>query len=72
MPTRVTHVLRAMLGMVIPQCMFSIEAYRKVLQKVGGDVDKFDRAIAAKLPKSTKGSWAPDSEKVPITRIMLI
>ena len=43
-----------------------------MLQLKGGDTSKFDREVGATFKKSAKGSWAPDTEKVAIGRIMLM
>ena len=43
-----------------------------MLQLKGGDTSKFDKEVGATFKKSAKGSWAPDTEKVAIDRIMLV
>ena len=47
-------------------------AYWEVLQLKGGDTSKFNKEVGAKFKKLAKGSWAPDTEKVSIDRIMLV
>ena len=66
------EVVKADHGTVIEKSVFSVAAYQEVLWLRGGDVDKFDKAIGAKFPCSTKGSRTPDEEKVPIDRVMLV
>ena len=56
---------------VIAQCVFSRATYRAVLQRRGGDVAKFDQE-AKYFKKGASGSQAPDTEKVPIDRVMLV
>ena len=57
---------------VIKKSVFSVAAYRQVLQLKGGDTSKFDREMGAAFKKSAKGSRAPDTEKVAIDQIMLV
>ena len=59
-------------GTVIKKSVFSIGAYRQVLWLKGSDISKFDREVGATFKKSAKGSWASDTEKVAIDRIMLV
>ena len=59
-------------GTVIKNSVFSVGAYRLVLQLKGGDTSKFDREVEAVFKKSEKGSWAPDTDKVAIDHIMLV
>ena len=59
-------VARAMPRTVIEKSIFSVGTYREMLNKNGGDVVKFDKAISTKFPLLTKGSRAPDNEKVSI------
>ena len=65
-------IVRAIPRTVIQRCVFSIRAYSETLRQVGGDMAKFDQAVTAKFLLSTKVFRAPDSEKFPITRIMLV
>ena len=57
---------------VVKKSVFSIAAYQQVLRLKGGDTSKFDREVGATFKKSTKGSQAPNTEKVAIDRIMLV
>ena len=59
-------------GTVIKKSVFSIGAYRQVLQLKGGDTSKFDKEVGATFKKSAKGSRAPGTEKVAIDQIMLV
>ena len=59
-------------GTIIEKSVLSVAAYRDVLRLKGGDVGKFNEAIGAKFPHSTKGSRMPDEEKVPIDQVMLV
>ena len=59
-------------GTVVKKSVFSVAAYRQVLQLKGSDTSKFDREVAATFKKLAKGSRAPDTEKVAIDRIMLV
>ena len=56
---------------MIAQCVFSVATYQAVLQRPGGDVAKFDQE-AKYFKKGASGSRAPDAEKVPIDRVMLV
>ena len=56
---------------VIAQCVFSVAAYRAALEAKGGDVARFDQEVKS-FKKGPKGSRAPDSEKVPMERVMLV
>ena len=56
---------------VIARCVFSVANYQAVLQKQGGDVAKFDQE-AKYFKKGASRSRAPDTEKVPIDRVMLV
>ena len=47
-------------------------AYRATLKQQGSDTSKFDKEVGTNFKKGTKGSWAPDSEKVPIDRVLLV
>ena len=38
----------------------------------GGNISKFDKEVGTNFKKGAKGSQAPDSEKVPIDRVMLV
>ena len=66
------NIAKAHPGTVIKKSVFSIGAYRQVLQLKGSDTSKFDKEVGAAFKKSAKGSQAPDTEKVAIDRIMLI
>ena len=57
---------------VIAKSVFSMAAYRATLEQQGGDVAKFDKEVGTNFKKGAKGSWAPDSEKVHIDRVMLV
>ena len=59
-------------GSVIAKSVFSVAAYRATLEQQGGDLAKFEREVGSNFKKGAKGSQAPDSEKVPIDRIMLV
>ena len=63
------NIARAAPGTVIEK---SVATYREVPWLKRGDVDTFDGAISTKFPLSTKGSRAPDDEKVAIDRVMLV
>ena len=65
-------VAKADIGTVIKKSFFSMAAYLEVLWLKGCDTSKFDKEVGAKFKKSAKGSWAPDTEKVSIDRIMLV
>ena len=66
------EVARAMPGTVIEKSVFSVGTYREMLRKKDRDVAKFDKAIGAKFPLSTKGSRVPDDKKVSIDQVMLV
>ena len=66
------EIAKAHPGTVIKKSVFSVAAYRQVLQLKGGDTSKFDREVGATFKKSAKGSRVPDTEKVAIDRIMLM
>ena len=59
-------------GSVIHKSVFSVVAYREVLNQKGGDVSWFDREVDAMFKKGPQGSWAPDTTKVPIKWVMLV
>ena len=61
------QVAKADVGTVIKKSVFSVAAYREVLQLKGGDTSKFDKEVGAKFKKLVKGSQVPDTEKVSIT-----
>ena len=65
-------VARADSTSVIANSVFSVAAYRATLEQQGGDVVKFDKEVGTNFKKGAKGSQAPDPEKVPIDRIMLV
>ena len=46
--------------------------YCATLKQQGGDTSKFDKEVGTNFKKGAKGSQAPDSEKVPINRVMLV
>ena len=47
-------------------------AYRAILKQQGGNTSKSDKEVGTNLKKGAKGSQAPDSEKGPIDRVMLV
>ena len=57
---------------VIKKSVFSVAAYRATLKQQGGNTSKFDKEVGTNFKKGAKGSRAPDSEKVPIDRVMLV
>ena len=59
-------------GSVIAKSVFSVATYRAMLEQQDGDVAKFDREVGTNFKKGAKGSRAPNSEKVPIDRVMLV
>ena len=59
-------------GSVIKKSVFSVAAYRATLKQQGGNTSKFDKEVGTNFKKGAKGSQAPDSEKVPIDRVMLV
>ena len=59
-------------GSVIRKSVFSIAAYREVLNWKGGDVSRFDKEVGTMFKKGLQGSRAPDSTKVPIKWVMLV
>ena len=59
-------------GSVIRKSVFSIAAYRKVLNQKGGNVSQFDKEVESMFKKGPRGSWAPDATKVPIKWVMLV
>ena len=59
-------------GSVIRKSVFSVAAYRATLKEQGGNTSKFNKEVGTNFKKGAKGSWAPDSEKVPIDRVMLV
>ena len=65
-------VAKADISTVIKKSVFSVAAYREVLRLRGSDTSKFNKEVGAKFKKLAKGSWAPDTEKVSINRIMLV
>ena len=61
------EVAQADLGSVIKKSVFSVAVYRATLKQQGGNTSKFDKEVGTNFKKGAKGSWAPDSEKVPCT-----
>ena len=59
-------------GSVIKKSVFSMAVYHATLKQQGGDTSKFDKEVGTNFKKGVKGSWAPDLEKVPINRVMLV
>ena len=57
---------------VIKKSIFSMAAYHATLKQQGGDTSKFNKEVGTNFKKGAKGSWAPDSEKVPIDWVMLV
>ena len=66
------EVARADPGSLIRKSVFSIAAYREVLNQKGGDVSRFDKEVETMFKKGPRGSRAPDTAKVPIKRVMLV
>ena len=66
------EVARADPGSVIHKSVFSVVAYREVLNQKGGDVSRFDKEVGTMFKKGPWGSQAPDTTKVPIKRVMLM
>ena len=66
------EVAQADPGSVIKKSVFSMAVYHATLKQQGGDTSKFDKEVGTNFKKGAKGSWAPDSEKVPIDRVMLV
>ena len=59
-------------GSAIKKSVFSMAAYRAILKDQGGNTSKFDKEVGTNFKKGAKGSRAPDPEKVPIERVMLV
>ena len=59
-------------GLVIRKSVFSVAAYWASLEQQGSDISKFDKEVGTNFKKGAKGSRAPNSEKVPIDRVMLV
>ena len=59
-------------GSVICKSVFSVAAYRATLEQQSGNVSKFEKEVGTNFKKEAKGSRAPNSEKVPIDRVMLL
>ena len=59
-------------GSVIRKSVFSIVAYREVLNQKGSDVSWFDKEVETMFKKGPRGSRAPDAAKVPIKWVMLM
>ena len=59
-------------GSVIKKSVFSVAVYRATLKEQGGNTSKFDKEVGTNFKKGAKGSQAPDPEKVPIERVMLV
>ena len=59
-------------GSVIRKSIFSVAAYREVLNQKGGDISRFDKEEETMFKKEPRGSCAPDATKVPIKRVMLV
>ena len=66
------EVAQADPGSVIRKSVFSVAAYREVLNEKGGDVSRFDKEVGTMFKKGLRGSWAPDTTKVPIKQVMLV
>ena len=66
------EVARADPGSVIRKSVFSIAAYREVLNQKGGDISRFDKEVETMFKKGPRGSQAPDTTKVPIKWVMLV
>ena len=59
-------------GSVIRKSVFSIAAYREVLNQKGVDISQFDKEVGTMFKKGPQGSQAPDTTKVPIKQFMLM
>ena len=59
-------------GSVIRKSVFSIAAYREVLNQKGSDISRFDKEVESMFKKGPRGSRAPDATKVPIKQVMLV
>ena len=59
-------------GSVIKKSVFSMVVYHATLKQQGGNTSKFDKEVGTNFKKGAKGSWAPDSEKVPIDQVMVV
>ena len=59
-------------GSVIRKSIFSIGAYREVLNQKGGDISRFDKEVESMFKKGPRRSRAPYATKVPIKRVMLV
>ena len=59
-------------GSVIRKSVFSVAAYREVLNQKGGDVSQFEKEVESMFKKGPRGSRAPDTTKVPIKQVMLM
>ena len=59
-------------GSVIHKSVFSVAAYCEVLKRKGSDISRFDKEVGTMFKKGPRGSQAPDTEKVAITRVMLV
>ena len=57
---------------VIKKSVFSMAAYHATLKQQGSDTSKFNKEVGTNFKKGAKGSQAPDSEKVPIDRVMQV
>ena len=57
---------------IIKKSVFSMTVYCATLKQQGSDTSKFDKEVGTNFKKGAKGSQAPDSEKVPIDRVMLV
>ena len=66
------EVARADPGSVIRKSVFSVAAYREVLNQKGGDISQFDKEVETMFKKGLRGSRAPDATKVPIKWVMLV
>ena len=66
------EVARADPGLVIKKSIFSMVAYRTTLKQQDSNTSKFDKEVGTNFKKGAKGSHAPDSQKVPIDRVMLV
>ena len=59
-------------GSMICKSVFSIAAYREVLNQKGGDISRFDKEVESMFKKGPRGSQVPDMTKVPIKQVMLM
>ena len=66
------EVARVDPGSVIRKSVFSVAAYREVLNQKGSDISWFDKEVESMFKKGPRGSQASDATKVPIKWVMLV